>query len=54
MVTTYAGFHLVCCHFNHYTHAHNGKLCVMKYPELKKFCMLAKLMKLKPIEHLTM
>ena len=48
----YAGFHLICCHFDHYTHASNmEKLCVIKYPELDKFRMPAKFMKLKLIEH---
>ena len=54
MVTTYAGFHLVCCHFDHYARASNAeKLRVMKYPELNKFRMPAKFTKLKLIEHFT-
>ena len=49
MVTTYARFHLVCCHFDHYTHACNAeKPCVIKHPELS---MPAKFTKLKLIEH---
>ena len=49
---TYAGFHLICCHLDHYTRARNAeKLCVIKYPELNKFCIPAKLTKLKLIEH---
>ena len=52
MVTTYAGFHLaiVCCHFNHYTRAHNAeKTLCNKISGVK--CMLAKFMKLKLIKH---
>ena len=48
----YTGFHLVCCHFNHYTFARiAGKLHVIKFPELKKFRMPAKFKKLKLIEY---
>ena len=55
MVTTYAGFHLVCCHFDHYTRAHNvEKLCVIKYPELNKFCMPAKLKLIEHFAHVTL
>ena len=51
MVTTYTGFHLICCHFNHYTRARNTeKLCVIKYPELNKFCIPAKFTKLKLVD----
>ena len=52
MVTTYVGFHLVCCHFDHYTCARNGKqLRVIKYPGLIKFRIPAKFTKLKLIKY---
>ena len=51
MVTTYGGFNLICCYFDHSTRARNVEKCVIKYLELNKFHMPAKFVKLKLIKH---